>query len=417
MANLAKNSERKAKIPELLVPANNLNTLKYAVEYGADAVYVGGEKFNLRILGKNFTIEELEEAVEYAHSRNVKVYFTLNSFIFDQELDELSEYLEKIRYIKFDGIIVSDFGVFELLKEKFPDAKVHISTQANVTNHIGVKFWEKAGASRVNIAREVKFEDLKSIIENSSIEIEIFVHGALCISYSGRCMLSKYMTGRDANRGECAHSCRWKYYLMEEKRPNLFFQIEQDKRGTYIYNSRDLCLLPKLDLLVDIGIDSFKIEGRNKTENYVSVTTWVYREALNAIMKGNFTPQKISYLMNELDKISHRDFTLGFMFLDDWRELCENDGVRYIRKYRFVGVYHSFSKEHDGPVIKVKNNFKVGDILDILQPYAYPKKFILKKLFLYEDKSEISCANPNDLVIISGLGRVNPFSIFRVKDD
>lgn len=410
-------TSRKTKLPELLVPANNLNTLKYAVEYGADAVYIGGEKFNLRSLGKNFTVSELEEGVRYAQSKNVKIYFTLNSIIFDHELEELSEYLDKIKNIEFDGIIVSDFGAIELLKKKIPDARIHISTQANITNHLGVRFWEKMGASRVNIAREVKFEDLKNIVVNSNIEIEVFVHGALCISYSGRCMLSKYMTGRDANRGECSHSCRWKYYLMEEKRPNLFFQIEQDERGTYIYNSRDLCLLPKLDLLVDIGVDSFKIEGRNKTENYVSLTTWVYREALKAIEEENFTQQKISYLMGELDKTSHRNFTLGFMFLDDWRELCENDDVQYIRKYRFVGIYDSFNEHYDGPVIRVKNHFKLGEVLDILQPKKYPQKFLLKKIILPADGSEVSCANPNDLVIIAGLGKVSPFSIFRVKED
>ncbi|MBU4313527.1 MAG: U32 family peptidase, partial [Actinobacteria bacterium] len=283
------------KIPELLVPANNLNILKYAVNYGADAVYVGGKEFNLRSIRGNFSIEELEEGVRYAHKYGVKLYFTLNSIVYDHELARFREYLNKLKSINLDGIIVSDFGALELAKEILPDRRIHISTQTNINNHPGVNFFEKFGASRVNLAREINFSDLKNIIDRTNVEIEIFIHGALCISYSGRCMLSKYMTGRDANRGECAHSCRWKYYLMEEERANLFFPVEQDNRGTYIYNSRDLCLLPELKLLVDAGVDAFKIEGRMKTENYVSLTTWVYRRALDYIAQNKFTDQKISY--------------------------------------------------------------------------------------------------------------------------
>jgi len=407
----------KKKMPELLVPANNLNTLKYAVEYGADAVYVGGKKFNLRSLGKNFTIPELEEGADYAHSRGVKIYLTLNAIIFDHELLELEQYLNEIKNINLDGIIVSDPAVIELLKHTIPDAKIHISTQTNVTNHLGVRFWERLGVSRVNVAREVRFEDLKNIINKTDIEIEVFVHGALCISYSGRCMLSKYMVGRDANRGECAHACRWKYYLMEEKRPNLFYQIEQDRRGTYIYNSRDLCLLPKLNLLVDIGVDSLKIEGRMKTENYVALTTWVYREALKSISENSFTEEKVSYLMGELDKTSHRNFTLGFMFLKDYQELEENDNVRYIKRYRFVGVCKGYNKKYNGPVVRVKNQFGRGETLDILQPNTYPSKFKVNRIILYnnEIEEEVDCANPNDIVIIPGLGNLNPYAIFRVK--
>ncbi|MFO7928108.1 MAG: peptidase U32 family protein, partial [Candidatus Humimicrobiaceae bacterium] len=232
------------KVPELLVPANNLNVLKYAVQYGADAVYVGGKKFNLRSVRGNFTVEELKEGVEYAHRNGVKLYLTLNSVLFEGEMEELANYIGQIRDIRVDAVIIADLGIFSIIQEHWPGVKINISTQVNTTNSRAVNFWEKLGASRVNMAREVKFEDLKEIKEKTGIEIEVFAHGALCISYSGRCMLSKYMVGRDANRGKCAHSCRWKYYLMEEERPNLFFQVEQNKKGTYIYNSRDLCLLP-----------------------------------------------------------------------------------------------------------------------------------------------------------------------------
>lgn len=404
------------KIPELLVPANNLNILKYAVNYGADAVYVGGKEFNLRSIRGNFSIEELEEGVRYAHKYGVKLYFTLNSIVYDHELARFREYLNKLKSINLDGIIISDFGALELAKEILPGKRIHISTQTNINNHPGVNFFEKLGASRVNLAREINFSDLKNIIDRTNVEIEIFIHGALCISYSGRCMLSKYMTGRDANRGECAHSCRWKYYLMEEERANLFFPVEQDNRGTYIYNSRDLCLLGKLKLLVDIGVDAFKIEGRMKTENYVSLTTWVYRRALDYIMQNKFTDQKISYLTRELDKCSHRNFTSGFMFLKDRSELEDNDNVGYIKKYRFIGIYHDFSNKYNGPIINVKNQFRVGEVIDILQPYKNPKKFMVGKMISVSDNIETDCANPNDSVIICDLGRLSPFSIFRIRE-
>ena len=403
------------KIPELLVPANNLNILKYAVNYGADAVYVGGKEFNLRSIRGNFSLKELEEGVDYAHKNGAKIYFTLNSIVYEHELARLRKYLKELKDISLDAVIVSDFGILELIKEILPERKIHISTQTNVNNHMGVDFFEKFGARRVNLAREINFSDLKDIVEKANIEIEIFIHGALCISYSGRCMLSKYMTGRDANGGKCAHSCRWKYYLMEEERANLFFPIEQDKRGTYIYNSRDLCLLDKLKLLADIGVDAFKIEGRMKTENYVSLTTWVYRKALDYIKQDKFTEQRISYLINELDKCSHRNFTSGFMFLKDRSELENNDNVGYIIKYRFIGVYHDFSDKYNGPIISVKNQFKTGEAMDILQPHKNPKRFVIRKMVLMSNNVEVECANPNDLVVICGLGRLSPYSIFRIK--
>ena len=402
-------------VPELLVPANNLNVLKYAIAYGADAVYIGGSKFNLRILGKNFSLTGLKKGVDYAHNKGVKVYLTLNSVVFNYEISELEDYLNEIKKINFDGIIISDFGVIELVKKIMPKTRIHISTQANITNNLSINFWEKSGAARVNLAREIRYRDLLDIIKKTNIEIEIFAHGALCISYSGRCMLSKYMTGRDANKGKCAHSCRWKYYLMEEERPNSFFPVEQDKKGTYIYNSRDLCLLKSLDLIVGAGVNSIKIEGRMKTENYVSLTTWVYRKALEYIKQNKFNKEKKSYLMGELDKTSHRNFTSGFMFLKNSAELEENNNVGYVKKYRFVGVYEKFSKKYYGPVIKVKNQFKVGEELDILQPYKSPKKVILKKMLLFDNEEETDCVNPNNRVIICNIGKIDPYSIFRIK--
>jgi putative protease len=402
------------------VPASNLNVLKYAVAYGADAVYIGGGKYNLRTFGDNFTTTELKQGIEFAHSHNVKVYFTLNAIISENEIEDLKDYIHKIKDIAFDAFIISDPAVLYLIKQIIPAARIHVSTQTSTSNSLAVNFWAYQGASRINLAREVTYSDLCNIIAHKkpgTTEIEVFIHGALCISYSGRCMLSKYMSGRDANKGQCSHSCRWRYYMMEEKRQNMFFPIDQDKRGTYIYNSRDLCLLPKLDLLIAAGVDSLKIEGRMKTESYVSLTTWVYRKALGYIKEGKFTRQKISYLMNELDKATHRNFTQGFMFLDDKKhnELTENDNVGYIKKYRFVGVYESFSEKYNGPIIRVKNQFKVGETLDILQPYENPRKFVIKYIYMVNNEEQIEVANPNDLIIICDLGKINQYSIYRIK--
>ncbi len=406
---------RNKKIPELMVPAKNLNVLKYAVNYGADVVYVGGKKFNLRSARGNFTIDELKEGVSYAHEHGVKVYFTLNSILDENEITGFREYLKKLKNINIDGIIAADFGAIEIIKEILLEKEIHISTQVNLNNHKAINFFEKMGVKRVNLAREVSFPELKKIIKRTKVGIDVFVHGALCISYSGRCMLSKYMEGRDANKGECVYCCRWKYYLMEEKRPNVFFPVEQNKKGSFIYNSRDLCLLGRLKELADAGVKAIKIEGRMKTENYVSATTWVYRKALDYIKQNKYDDKAIDYLKSEIEKCSHRNFTEGFMFLKDKKELEDNDNVGYINKYRFVGTFYGYNKKYDGTVINVKNQFKLGEVMDISQPYMDPVKFGIKKMLSAKDETEIKCANPNDLVIICGTGRVNPFSIFRIK--
>ncbi|MEA2016294.1 MAG: U32 family peptidase [Actinomycetota bacterium] len=403
------------KVPELLVPANNLDILKYAVNYGADAVYAGGKDFNLRSIRGNFTFKELREGVRYAHDYGKKVYFTLNSIVSESELDGLKDYLKELRSIDIDGIILADFGALELVNEILPKKNVHISTQVNLNNSAAANFFKKLGAKRVNIAREVSFPDLKQIINKTDIEVEVFVHGALCISYSGRCMLSKYMTGRDSNKGKCAHSCRWRYYLMEEERPNTFFPVLQDKNGTYIYNSRDLCLIGRLKELADAGVSAVKLEGRMKTENYVGLTTWAYRKALGWIKEGKFNKEKAAYLLSELDKCSHRNFTEGFMFAGDREELEDNDNVGYIKKYRFVGVYHGYNENFNGPVIEVKNKFRRGEIMDILEPGSEPKEVKITGMISERDGVEMECANPNDLVILCGAGKVDPFALFRIK--
>jgi putative protease len=405
------------KIPELCVPAGNLNILKYAVAYGADAIYIGGGRFNLRTMGDNFTADELLQAVEYAHLNKRKVYLALNAIIDERELGELEKYIHSIKNLDFDAVIISDPGVFQKVREIIPGARIHISTQTSTSNHQSVNFWGSLGASRINLAREVSHADIKDICRLSIIEIEVFVHGALCISYSGRCMLSKYLSGRDANKGLCSHTCRWKYYLMEEKRPNAYFPVLQDKRGTYIYNSRDLCLLPELEKIVETGASSLKIEGRMKTENYVSRVTWVYRKALDLIKEGKFTEQKKSYLLNELDKTTHRTYTTGFMFLDGKYspELTDNDNVGYLRKYRFTGNVESFSEKYDGPVIKARNQVKKGDMLDIIQPGKNPLKFKLSEIIDAHSEKQMEVANTNARIIIKGLGKIDSYSLINVK--
>jgi U32 family peptidase len=411
--------DRNQKFPELLVPAGNMKTLKYAIAYGADAVYIGGKLFNLRNFGQNFSIPELKEATSYCHERNVKTYITLNSIIFENEIQIFKDYLEEIKKIDFDGFIVSDPSAIKLISSYFRNPGIHISTQVNITNSMGVDMYRELGAKRVNIAREIRFDDLRQIIKNTSMEIEVFVHGALCISHSGRCMLSKYMAGRDANKGECAHSCRWKYYLLEEERPNMFFNIVQDNSGTYIYNSRDLCLIKKIDLLVDAGVSALKIEGRMKTESYIAQTVWAYKKALEYIKEGCFDIEKKDLLVRELNKCSHRNYTEGFMFADDYKELEDNEGVGYIKDYRFIGLYNGHSEKYCLPLILVKNQFKTGEFIEILEPgFEMPRTVKISEIMIIKNNNAIYCetANPNDIVILKDGGNINQYSILRAKN-
>lgn len=410
------------KIPQLCVPAGNLKILKYACVYGADAVYIGGGKYNLRNYSDNFSIEELEEAVDFAHKSQKKIYFTLNSLIDEDEIKDFKDYINQIKKIDFDAIIVSDAGALSIIKEIIPGMRAHISTQTSTMNSYAVNFWAAHGACRVNLARELSYESIKSICQDTDIEIEVFVHGALCISYSGRCMLSKYLSGRDANKGQCSHTCRWKYYLMEEKRPNTFYPIEQDKRGTYIYNSRDLCLLEKLDLITFAGVDSIKIEGRMKTESYVSLVTWVYRKALDLIKSQKFHEREKEYLLSQLDKSTHRGFTQGFMFAEDskGRGLTENDNAGYFKNYRFAGSIEGYDKKNNGPLVRARNQVKKGSLIDILQPGKDPEEFLLQEIIKTDKRVEstgetVEVVNTNDLFIIPGIGRLDDYALIKVR--
>lgn len=349
---------------ELLAPAGNLEKLKIALIYGADAVYVGGKKFGLRAYGGNFTDEELQEGVEFAHSMNRKVYVTVNIFAHNDDIEELPAYLKYLEKIGVDAILVSDLGVFSLAKES-TNLEIHVSTQANVTNYKTVEMWQKLGASRVVLARELSKSEIIDIKNKTDVELEIFVHGAMCISYSGRCYLSHYLTGRDGNQGECTHSCRWKYNLVEEKRPGEYFEVNEDEHGAYIMNSKDLCLLPHLDKIIESGVSSLKIEGRMKSVHYVAGVVKVYREAIDSYFSGDFKIR--GEWLNELDKIAHRPYTTGF-FIHDENETEIHDTSKAKQSSTFLGIVRDFNFETNIATVEQRGKLEIGQQIEILQP-------------------------------------------------
>jgi putative protease len=301
------------KKPELLAPAGNLEKLKMAVLYGADAVYLGGKSFGLRAFGGNFSREELKEAMDFAHARGKKVYVTVNIFPHNGDLEGLPDYLQYLQSIQADALLVADLGVFMMCRKLIPDMELHISTQANNTNWASVNAWKELGASRVVLAREMSLAEIREIRSKCDVDLEMFMHGAMCISYSGRCLLSNYFTGRDSNRGSCAQSCRWKYALVEETRPGKYFPIEEDERGTYIMNSKDMCLMPNIRDVIESGVDSLKIEGRMKSVHYAASVTKAYRLAIDSYFEDPEHFEVRQEWMDELEKVSHRAYTTGFL--------------------------------------------------------------------------------------------------------
>ncbi|MCK9267709.1 MAG: U32 family peptidase [Alkaliphilus sp.] len=355
---------------ELLAPAGDLERLKIAIMYGADAVYIGGQIFGLRAAAKNFTLEELKEGVQYAHERGVKVYITANIIPHNEDLKNLPEYLKTIHEVGVDAVIVSDPGTFTIIKETIPDMEIHISTQANNTNYMTVKFWGDLGASRVILARELSLEEIREIRANvpDNIGLEAFVHGAMCMSYSGRCLLSNYMTGRDANRGECAQPCRWKYNLVEEKRPGEYIQVIEDEKGSYFMNSKDLCMIEYIPEMIESGITSLKIEGRMKTTYYVAMVVKAYRLAIDHYYKDPQNWQFNPKWMEELKKASHRDFTTGFYFDKPGPDDHHYDNRSYVRDYSFIGLVKDYDTSSGIATIEQRNRFFLGDDIEIIGP-------------------------------------------------
>lgn len=343
---------------ELLAPAGNFEKLKTAIYFGADAVYFSGKNFGLRAFAGNFTDDEIEKAFEFLHKNNKKGYVTINILANDSDFETIDEYLNLLIKVKADGIIVSDLGLINYIRKNFPSINIHVSTQANITNSYSAKFLEELGVKRIVLARELNLEQIKNIHSNlNNVELEVFIHGAMCISYSGRCLLSNYLTGRDSNRGACVQACRWKYFIREENRDDEL-PIEEDQRGTYILNSKDLCLIDYLEQLKQAGVESLKIEGRMKSDYYVASVVNAYRRAIDGY-------QDLNILHQELEKTSHRRYTTGFMFGSDDKEYLEDSMP--VQSYIFVAKVIENSK--NGRVkVEMRNRFKEGDILEILSP-------------------------------------------------
>lgn len=355
---------------ELLAPAGDLLKLKTAIEYGADAVYLAGKNFGLRTASKNFTDEQIKIATEYCHSRDKKIYITMNIIPHNSDLVGIGEYVKLLEEIGVDAVIVSDAGMVSIIRRITKTLPIHLSTQASVTNYETVNFWYDYGLRRVILARELSLEEISEIKKNipDDMELEMFVHGAMCISYSGRCLLSNYMVGRDANLGDCAHACRWKYSLVEEKRPGEYYPIAEDENGAFILNSKDLCLLDGLDRVLSTGIDSVKIEGRVKSQYYVATVVRSYRMAIDAYYENRLTPQLAQKLISEIRKASHRDFTSGFAYDKPDENAQIYGSSSYIRNYDFVGVVLDYDSETKTATIEQRNKIEIGDKLEIFGP-------------------------------------------------
>lgn len=355
---------------ELLAPAGNLEKLKMAIIYGADAVYIGGEEFGLRASADNFNLEDMKTGIEFAHSYGKKVFLTMNIIPHNEDINKMPEYVEDISKLGIDAIILSDPGVYSIVREILPEIEIHLSTQANNTNWRSAKFWFEHGVKRIILARELSLNEIEEIRQKlpNELELEIFIHGAMCISYSGRCLLSNYMVGRDSNKGLCAHPCRWKYYLMEEKRPGEYMPVFENDRGTFIYNSKDLCMIGNIPEIISSGITSLKIEGRMKSSFYVATVVKAYREAIDAYYDN---PDAYSYnpkWLEELNKASHREYTTGFyMNKPTGNEQIYNTSS-YIREYDFVGVVMSYDKETKIATLEQRNRMRVGDEIEVVRP-------------------------------------------------
>ncbi|MEA4900439.1 U32 family peptidase [Desulfitobacterium sp.] len=420
---------KRLKKPELLAPAGDFEKLKFALAYGADAVYVGGSAYGLRAYAGNFKPEELKRAIQYTHQAGRKIYVTVNIFAHEEDFEGMAEYLQQLESWGADAAIVSDPGIIALAQEVAPKLALHLSTQANSTNSQSIRFWLKHGIERIVLARELTEKEIAQVREKVSGELEMFVHGAMCMSYSGRCLLSNYLTGRDANRGECTQPCRWSYGLVEEKRPNEVFPIEEDRRGAYIFNSHDLCLLPYLPLLKSLEVDSYKIEGRMKSVHYVSCNVKAYREAIDTLWElgEEAFREKLPGWLAEMDKVSHRDYSTGFLFGKPGAEAHNLETSNYIREYNFVGV--GLSPEelqqaeleldmdkanlHKGFWVEQRNYFRQGNVIEVLTPEGEPWSFEVKQMWDI-DGEPVEVANHAKQILRLELPKpLSEFSILR----
>ncbi len=385
--------------PELLAPGGSLEKLKTAIMYGADAVYIGGECFSLRVAAENFTVDEIKEGLQFAHERGKKVYLTANILPHNRDIDEFEKYIDEIRPLGFDGILVSDPGTFDIVREKAPEIPVHISTQANNVNYRSALYWKKQGASRVVLAREMTFDEIKEIKEKTdNLELEAFIHGAMCISYSGRCLLSNYMTGRDSNKGACAHPCRWNYSLVEQTRPGEYFDVYENERGSFIFNSKDLCMIEHIPELVESGITSFKIEGRVKTPYYVAVVVSAYRREIDKYFEDPEGYKFDGKELEELTKVSHRPYTTGFYFGNPKQDGQVYTSSSYIRNYDLIGIVTDYDEETGIMTVSQRNRFFEGEEIEIIRP-GFPC-FVQKVSNMTNEKGEKIDVAPHAEMIV-----------------
>lgn len=407
------------KKPELLVPASSLEVLKVAVIFGADAVYIGGEAFGLRAKAKNFSLEDMEAGIQFAHARQVKVYVTANILAHNGDLAGAREYFMELKRIRPDALIISDPGIFEIAKEVCPELEVHISTQANNTNYGTYRFWHKLGAKRVVSARELSLQEIAEIRENipEELEIETFIHGAMCISYSGRCLLSNYFTGRDANQGACTHPCRWKYAVVEETRPGEYFPVYENDRGTYIFNSKDLCMVGHIPELVKAGIDSFKIEGRMKTALYVADVARTYRQAVDDYFQSpELYKSRLGYYMQEISKCTYRQFTTGFFYGTASHDAQIYDNNTYVQGYTYLGISGKTTSDGYTPLIQ-KNKFCIGDTVEIMKPSGEDITACVKDMRDSNGTHIESCPHPGQEIEVLFDGKADEMDIIRIKAD
>ena len=407
---------------ELLAPAGDLEKLKTAILYGADAVYFGGEMFSLRAGAGNLNFDEMKEGISFIHEHNKKGYLTVNIFAHNEDIEPLTEYLNKVKTLGIDGYIVSDPGIIAMIKDIIPDAEIHLSTQANMTNYQTAKFWYQMGIKRIVLARELSFKEIKELKENipKDLELEAFVHGAMCISYSGRCLLSNFMIQRDANHGECAHPCRWKYALVEEQRPGEYFPIEEDERGTYILNSKDLCMIQHIPELVESGISSFKIEGRMKSAFYVGTIVSAYRKAIDAYYEAKESGKEYvfnSEWMDEMSKVSHRKFTTGFYFSKPTSDDQNYESSQYIRDYTFTGLIKSYDEKTGYAIVEQRNKMSIGDEIEITGPFADTITQILQEMYDEDGNPIDSCPHPMQILKIKMEKPVKPDFMIRKRKE
>lgn len=389
--------------PELLIPAGSLEVLKVAVNYGADAVYIGGEIFSLRAKAHNFDHDAMAEGIEYAHSHGVKVHVTVNILAHNYDIEPVKDYLKELAELKPDALIIADPGIFSLAKEYCPGIELHISTQANNTNYLTYKFWYEQGAKRVVSARELSLKEIKEIRENipEDMEIESFIHGAMCISYSGRCLLSNFLTGRDANRGACTHPCRWKYSVVEEKRPGEYMPVVETERGTYIFNSKDLCMIEHIPDMIEAGIDSFKIEGRMKTALYVATVARTYRKAIDDYLEDpSKYEENLDWYKAEISKCTYRQFTTGFYYGKPDENTQIYDSNTYINEYIYLGTIQLVTD--DGRALfEQKNKFMVGDKIEIMKPDGRNIETVVKDMETTEGEKVEACPHSRQMLYLT----------------